>query len=81
MTSPSGRSAAEVIQEVQTTIGRLQMVYRDTTPDFRALAIAWEALRFAWYVVERDQGTAADKLRILKNAIADYERLTAKKEK
>ena len=71
---------AEVIQDAQTALGRLQMKYRDTTPDFWALRVAWEAARFAWYVVEGDRGTAADKLHLLKDAIADYERKTATKE-
>ena len=79
-TAPTTPTPAEVIQTAQTAIGRLQMKYRDTTPDFWALAVAWEAARFAWYVVEGDRGTAADKLHLLKNAIADYERKTAPKE-
>ena len=79
-TQPTTPTPAEVIQTAQTAIGRLQMKYRDTTPDFWGLRVAWEAARFAWYVVEGDRGTAADKLHLLKNAIADYERMTAPKE-
>lgn len=80
MNTEDRKTTAEVIQEAQSTIARLQMKYRDTTPDFWALAVAWEAARFAWYVTEDDRGTAADKLHLLKDAIADYERKTATKE-
>ncbi len=79
-TEPTAPTPAALIQDAQTTIGRLQMQYRDTSPDFWALAVAWEAARFAWYVVEGDRGTAADKLHLLKDAIADYERRAAPKE-
>ncbi len=47
----------EFIQNMQTAIGRLQMQYRDSTLEFWALHLAWEAIRLAWYVVaQHDDG-------------------------
>jgi hypothetical protein len=63
-----------LIQAAQTTLGQLQHHYRDTQIEFWGLAIAWDAARFAWYVVSGDLGTAAAKLVLLQEAIADYER-------
>ena len=68
---------AAIIQAAQSTLGQLQYTYRDHDPKFWALAVAWEAARFAWYVVEGDAGTAADKLQLLQTAIADYQRMMA----
>ena len=65
----------QTIQETQTTLARLQNSYRDTQPEFWALAVAWEAARFAWYVLGGDLGTAAGKLVRTQEAIADYERM------
>ena len=65
--------AKTLLQDAQTTIVRWQMRYSDTTPEFWGLRVAWEALRFAWYVADRDPQSAADKLHLLKDAIADYE--------
>ena len=62
----------EVIQLAQTALGKLQMQYRDSQIEFYALGVAWEAARFAWYVVSGDRGTAADKLRLLDDWIATY---------
>jgi hypothetical protein len=59
---------AAIIQAAQSALGTLQYTYRDHDPKFWALA---------WYVVEGDAGTAADKLQLLKTAIADYERMMA----
>jgi hypothetical protein len=67
-------SAQNVVQGAQTTIGQLQMTYRDIDPKFWALAVAWEALRFAWYVLDGDLGTAQEKLARVKAAIDDFER-------
>ena len=68
---------AAIIQAAQSALGTLQYMYRDHDPKVWALAAAWEAARFAWYVVEGDAGTAADKLQLLQTAIADYERVMA----
>ena len=68
---------AAIIQAAQSALGTLQYTYRDHDPEFWALAVAWEAARFAWYVVEGDAGTAADKLQLLQTAITDYERMMA----
>ena len=67
---------AAIIQAAQSALGTLQYTYGDHDPKFWALAVAWEAARFAWYVVEGDAGTAADKLQLLQTAIADYQRMT-----
>jgi len=63
---------AEVIQLAQTALGKLQMQYRDSQIEFYALGVAWEAARFAWYVVSGDRGAAADKLRLLDDWLATY---------
>ena len=68
------RSPQALIQEVQMEIGRMQMTYRDSDPKFQALAVAWQALRFAWYVVAEDRSTAQDKLALVEEALADYKR-------
>jgi hypothetical protein len=65
------------IQDAQGTLGRLQMQYTDNQSAFWALAVAWEATRFAWYVADHDEASASDKLASLKVTIADYERMTA----
>ena len=67
-------SAQDSVQSIQTTIGQLQMQYRDADPKFWALAVAWEALRFAWYVLDGNLGTAQEKLARVKAAIDDFER-------
>ena len=90
-------SAQDSVQNAQTMIGQLQMQYRDSDPKFWALGVAWEPLRFAWYVLDGDTcthshshsaslrglscvgavrcfGAAQDKLRLLEDAIADYQR-------
>lgn len=81
-------TAKDTIQQAQTTLGQLRMAYRDSQPEFWALAVAWEAVRFAWYVVDGDTGThcvgavrclgtAQDKLALVKEAIADFERMAS----
>jgi hypothetical protein len=67
-------SPTDVIQSAQTALGKLQMQYRDSQIEFYALGVAWEAARFAWYVVSGDLGTAADKLQLLDDWIATYRR-------
>ncbi len=74
-------SQTDIIQDAQTMLGQVQMTYRDSELPFYALAVAWEAARFAWYVADGDVGTAQDKLTRLKEAITDFERMLAKKRK
>ena len=69
-------SPTDVIQLAQTALGRLQMQYRDSQLEFHALGVAWEAARFAWYVVSGDLGTAVDKLQLLDDWIATYRRMS-----
>jgi hypothetical protein len=69
-------SPTDVIQSAQTALGKLQMQYRDSQLEFHALGVAWEAARFAWYVVSGDLGTAADKLQLLDDWIATYRRMS-----
>jgi hypothetical protein len=71
-------TAKDTIQQAQTTLGQLRMTYRDSQPEFWALAVAWEAVRFAWYVTDGDLGTAQDKLALIKEAIADFERMASR---
>lgn len=68
----------DTIQHAQTTLGQLRMTYRDSEPEFWALAVAWEAVRFAWYVADGDLGTADDKLTLVKEAIADFEQMASR---
>ena len=72
-------SPAAMIQAAQNALSKLKFTYRERDPQFWALAVAWEAARFAWYVVESDPGTAADKLALLQTAIADYQRMTTQR--
>ncbi len=72
-------SPAATIQAAQSALSQLQFTYRERDPQFWALAVAWEAARFAWYVVEGDAGTAADKLALLQTAIADYQRMMTRR--
>jgi hypothetical protein len=67
-------STGEIVQAAQSTLLNLQMQYRDTTLPFWALAVAWEAARFAWYVLQGDLGTARDKLQFVEEAIAAFKR-------
>jgi hypothetical protein len=61
----------EVIQHVQTTLGRLQLQYSETMPEFWALRFAWEAVRLAWYVVaQHDEG---GKLELVEGALKDLQ--------
>jgi hypothetical protein len=68
--------ASEIVQSAQSTLMKVQMRYRDTTLPFWALAVAWEATRFAWYVVQGDLHTAQDKLHRVEEAIGDFKRKT-----
>ena len=65
---------ADIIQEAQAALGKLQMTYRDSQPEFWALALAWEAVRFAWYVCAGDTGAALEKLELVRRALAAVER-------
>ncbi len=64
----------DIIQSAQSKLLQLQNHYRDCQIEFWALAVVWEATRFAWYVVAGDLHTARAKLQGLKNAIGDFEK-------
>ncbi|HTP11147.1 MAG TPA: hypothetical protein VMP08_22990 [Anaerolineae bacterium] len=65
---------AEIIQAAQTQVGQLQMTYRDTDLKFWALALAWETLRLAWYVIEGNTALACqEKLPLVQQALADFD--------
>ena len=51
------------------------MTCRDSELAFWALAVAWQALRFVWYMLDGDRSTALGKLAEVKQAIADFERM------
>ena len=55
---------------IQAELGRLQQDYRDTDVEFWAIALAWEAVRCAWYVVA--QGSR-EKVASVRQALADLE--------
>lgn len=66
--------ASEIVQRAQSALMKMQMRYHDTALPFWALAVAWEATRFAWYVVQGDLSTAQDKLHCVEEAISDFKR-------
>jgi hypothetical protein len=74
MSAPPSESPQQIVQAAQSTISKLQMTYRDTDLRFWALAAAWHALRFAWYVAAGDRDSANDKFAQLVDAITDYRR-------
>jgi hypothetical protein len=41
---------ADRLQAIQSELVGIQMGYRDTQIEFWALALAWEAVRCAWYI-------------------------------
>jgi len=41
---------ADRLQEIQAELAGIQTGYRDTQIEFWALALAWEAVRCAWYI-------------------------------
>lgn len=72
---PADRQARlDRMQALQTEVARFQHAYRDSQPEFWALRLAWEAVRFAWYILAGDADTAAAKLALVKDAIKDCER-------
>jgi len=58
------------IQRIQDELGALQMSYRDHQPEFWALRLAWEAVRFAWYVVNSQSD---EKLASVETALCDFQ--------
>jgi hypothetical protein len=72
-----GTQAADIIQNAQTAVGQLRDRYNQHQREFWALAVAWEAVRFAWYVVTGNLDTARNKLDLVKTAVTDFERMDA----
>ncbi len=65
----------EILQDAQTRVGKVQMLYHDTDAEFWALGLAWEAIRLAWYVVDGNLNLACgEKLPLVKSALSDFER-------
>ena len=62
---------AELIQQLQTTLGRLQMQYSETAVEFWALRLAWETVRLAWYVVAQHHD--GGKLALVEGALKDLQ--------
>jgi hypothetical protein len=61
---------AELIEAMQTALGRLQRQYNDLTLEFWALRLAWEAVRLAWYVVAQHED--GGKLDLVEIAVKDF---------
>ncbi len=61
--------SAELIQQMQNMLGRLQIRYSESTPEFWALRLAWEAVRVAWYTVT--QQNDGGKLELVEGAVKD----------
>lgn len=64
--------ACNEIQELQNQVFRLRDNYHSSGSQFHALTVAWEAVRFAWYVVHGDFIDANDKLDRVNVAIEWY---------
>ena len=62
---------AKLIQQLQTTLGRLQMQYSETAVEFWALRLAWETVRLAWYVVAQHHD--GGKLALVEGALKDLQ--------
>jgi hypothetical protein len=59
----------ELIQHMQTSLGRLQMQYSEKALEFWALRLAWETLRLTWYIAaQHDDG---GKLELVEGALKD----------
>lgn len=46
------RAHAHKVEEFQAILGQIQGQYRDNTLAFKALGLAYEAMRLAWYAVQ-----------------------------
>ena len=57
------------LQAIQLELSAMQNKHRDTTPQFWAFNLAWEAVRFAWYVCKGDELGAREKLHHVKQAL------------
>lgn len=44
-----------LLMTYQSDIGRIRQIYRDHTVEFKALTLAYEAVRLAWYAVHGDE--------------------------
>ena len=62
---------AELIQQLQTTLGRWQMQCSETAVEFWALRLAWETVRLAWYVVTQHHD--GGKLALVEGALKDLQ--------
>jgi hypothetical protein len=61
----------ERLQVIQAELGRLQQDYRDTDVAFLAIALAWESVRCAWYVVSQN---SFEKVQAVQQALDYLER-------
>lgn len=61
------------IQEIQDVTFRMRDLFHSSSSQFHALTVAWEALRFAWYVVHGDLSDADAKLERVNAAIEWYQ--------
>jgi len=66
------RHICDTIQALQNQTFWLQHQYDSSSSVFCALAVAWEALRFAWYAAHGDFDDAAAKLERVEAAIEWY---------
>lgn len=51
----------KLLMTYQSDIGGLRQHYRDHTLQFKALSLAYEAVRLAWYAVRCDEGMVREK--------------------
>ena len=53
-TDPRRKEHAAELQEIQHRLDTLKFQYRDHTLAFKALDLAWETTRLAWYAVHQE---------------------------
>lgn len=62
-----------MLQDIQDKLDALKDQYRDHTVEFKALLLAWEATRLAWYVI--GQGHDGGKLFYTEEAFEELKQL------
>lgn len=78
MTPPDKAEAKAIIQRAQDLLGELYTKYPDSSLEFYALWLAWEATRHAWYIVDHDFRSAIEKMGCVRKAWQRFEGVRAK---
>jgi len=67
------QEASQIIQNIETTLSRLQHRFKEGEPEFWALQIAASAARFAWHAVQGDLDILPKEFGKIKVAVEDCE--------